>query len=340
MHYPWNSAPIVGEPIEVSKGIFWFRLPLPMVLDHVNIYAVDEGNSWTIIDTGLWSKKTLSIWRSIIDKYFGNKPINRIIVTHHHPDHVGLAGWFQKEFKAVLWMTRTAWLTARMLRLDYQKLPTEEIVNFWRRSGMDGKIVKERAAGKPFNFGDSVFEMPLGFRRITDSEKITLGDRSWIVRVGNGHAPEHATLWCEDEPLIIAGDQIISSISPNLGVYATEPEADPVEDWLISCKNFVPFANNDQLVLPGHKLPFIGLPHRLRQLIENHHSALSRLVDFLKEPQTAVGCFPALYNRKINENEYGLALVEAVAHLNNLYRKKMVTRDMNSDGAYVYRLKK
>tara|TARA_Y100000591_G_scaffold79674_1_gene66967 strand:- start:192 stop:1127 length:936 start_codon:yes stop_codon:yes gene_type:complete len=311
-----------------------------MVLDHVNIYAVDEGNSWTIIDTGLWSKKTLSIWRSIIDKYFGNKPINRIIVTHHHPDHVGLAGWFQKEFKAVLWMTRTAWLTARMLRLDYQKLPTEEIVNFWRRSGMDGKIVKERAAGKPFNFGDSVFEMPLGFRRITDSEKITLGDRSWIVRVGNGHAPEHATLWCEDEPLIIAGDQIISSISPNLGVYATEPEADPVEDWLISCKNFVPFANNDQLVLPGHKLPFIGLPHRLRQLIENHHSALSRLVDFLKEPQTAVGCFPALYNRKINENEYGLALVEAVAHLNNLYRKKMVTRDMNSDGAYVYRLKK
>jgi len=301
---------------------------------------VDEGDSWTIIDTGLWSKKTLSIWRSIIDKYFGNKPINRIIVTHHHPDHVGLAGWFQKEFKAVLWMTRTAWLTARMLRLDYQKLPTEEIVNFWRRSGMDGKIVKERAAGKPFNFGDSVFEMPLGFRRITDSEKITLGDRSWIVRVGNGHAPEHATLWCEDEPLIIAGDQIISSISPNLGVYATEPEADPVEDWLISCKNFVPFANNDQLVLPGHKLPFIGLPHRLRQLIENHHSALSRLVDFLKEPQTAVGCFPALYNRKINENEYGLALVEAVAHLNNLYRKKMVTRDMNSDGAYVYRLKK
>ena len=311
-----------------------------MVLDHVNIYAVDEGDSWTIIDTGLWSKKTLSVWRSIIDKYFRNKPINRVIVTHHHPDHVGLAGWFQKEFKAVLWMTRTAWLTARMLRLDYQKLPTEEIVNFWRRSGMDGKIVKERAAGKPFNFGDSVFEMPLGFRRITDSEKITLGDRSWIVRVGNGHAPEHATLWCEDEPLIIAGDQIISSISPNLGVYATEPEADPVEDWLISCKNFVPFANNDQLVLPGHKLPFIGLPHRLRQLIENHHSALSRLVDFLKEPQTAVGCFPALYNRKINENEYGLALVEAVAHLNNLYRKKMVTRDMNSDGAYVYRLKK
>ena len=218
MDYPWTSAPPVGEPIEVSKGIFWFRLPLPMALDHVNIYAVDEGDSWTIIDTGLWSKKTLSIWRSIVDQYFNNKPIGRVIVTHHHPDHVGLAGWFQKEFKAVLWMTRTAWLMARMLRLDYQKLPAEETVNFWRRAGMDEKTLKERASGKPFNFGDSVFEMPLGFRRIVDSEKITLGNRSWIVRVGNGHAPEHATLWCENEPLVIAGDQVISSISPNLGV--------------------------------------------------------------------------------------------------------------------------
>ena len=104
MDYPWTSAPQVGEPKEVSKGIFWFRLPLPMSLDHVNIYAVDEGDSWTIIDTGLWSKKTLSIWRSIIDQYFCNKPISRVIVTHHHPDHVGLAGWFQKEFKAVLWI--------------------------------------------------------------------------------------------------------------------------------------------------------------------------------------------------------------------------------------------
>ena len=204
---------------------------------------------------------------------------------------------------------------------------------------MDGVTLKDRTSGKPFNFGDSVYEMPLGYRRIIDNEKIILGNRSWIVRVGNGHAPEHATLWCEDEPLIIAGDQIISSISPNLGVYATEPEADPVEDWITSCESFLPYANDEQLVLPGHKLPFCGLPHRLKQLIENHHSALSRLVEFLKEPQTSVGCFLTLYNRKISQNEYGLALVEAVAHLNHLHRKKIISREINSDGAYVYRLK-
>ena len=310
-----------------------------MALDHVNVYVIDEGDSWTIIDTGFWSKKTQSIWSDIKEKWFSDKPIDKVIVTHHHPDHVGLAGWFQTEFKADLWMSRTAWLMARMLRLDYQKLPTEETINFWRRAGMDDLILNERATGKPFNFGDSVHEMPLGFKRIIDGEKITLGNRSWIVRVGNGHAPEHLTLWCEDDPIVIAGDQIISSISPNLGVYATEPEADPVQEWLMSCEAFLPFSNDKQLVLPGHKLPFYGLPHRLKQLIENHHSALKRLVAFLKEPQTAVDCFPVLFNRKISDNEYGLALVEAVAHLNHLYRKKIVKRELNSKGAYVYTLK-
>ena len=310
-----------------------------MALDHVNVYVIDEDDSWTIIDTGFWSKKTQSIWSDIKEKWFSDKPIGKVIVTHHHPDHVGLAGWFQTEFKADLWMSRTAWLMARMLRLDYQKLPTEETINFWRRAGMDDLILNERATGKPFNFGDSVHEMPLGFRRIIDGEKIILGNRSWIVRVGNGHAPEHLTLWCEDEPIVIAGDQIISSISPNLGVYATEPDADPVQEWLMSCEAFLPFSNDKQLVLPGHKLPFYGLPHRLKQLIENHHSALKRLVAFLKEPQTAVDCFPVLFNRKISDNEYGLALVEAVAHLNHLYRKKIVKRELNSKGAYVYTLK-
>ena len=310
-----------------------------MALDHVNVYVIDEGDSWTIIDTGFWSKKTQLIWSDIKEKWFSDRPIGKVIVTHHHPDHVGLAGWFQTEFKADLWMSRTAWLMARMLRLDYQKLPTEETINFWRRAGMDDLILNERATGKPFNFGDSVHEMPLGFRRIIDGEKIILGNRSWIVRVGNGHAPEHLTLWCEDEPIVIAGDQIISSISPNLGVYATEPDADPVQEWLTSCEAFLPFSNDKQLVLPGHKLPFYGLPHRLKQLIENHHSALKRLVAFLKEPQTAVDCFPVLFNRKISDNEYGLALVEAVAHLNHLYRKKIVKRELNSKGAYVYTLK-
>ena len=157
--------------------------------------------------------------------------------------------------------------------------------------------------------------------------------------MGDGHAREHATVWRRDENLVIGGDQLLPSISANLGVYPTEPEADPVADWLTSCERLAPFARDDQLVLGGHQLPFTGLPLRLAQMIENHHGALARLTDHLSEPRAAGDCFPALFKRKIGRPEYGLALVEAVAHLNHLHQAGRVHREMRDDGAWVYTAK-
>ena len=155
--------------------------------------------------------------------------------------------------------------------------------------------------------------------------------------MGNGHSPEHSTLWSLDGDIVIAGDQILPSISPNLGVYATEPEADPVGEWLESCERLLLEANNDQLVLPGHKLPFYGLPNRLTQLIENHHEALERLSNFLITPKTAAQCFEPLYRRKINSSEYGLALVESVGHLNHLLKEKKVIREKTIEGIWLWK---
>jgi glyoxylase-like metal-dependent hydrolase (beta-lactamase superfamily II) len=152
--------------------------------------------------------------------------------------------------------------------------------------------------------------------------------------MGNGHAPEHATFWSRDDNLVVGGDQLLPSISANLGVYPTEPQADPVQDWLTSCESFHPFATEDQLVLPGHKLPFTGLPLRLKQMIENHHGALDRLIAHLKEPRTGGDCFIPLFKRKIGRGEYGLALVEALAHLNHLHQTGKATRTMGDDGAW------
>ena len=114
---------------------------------------------------------------------------------------------------------------------------------------------------RPFNFADTVAPMPLGFTRIVEGQTLHIGARGWTVRMGNGHAPEHATLWNAD--VVIGGDQLLPSISPNLGVYATEPQADPVADWLEACERLSAHATPEQLVLPGHKLPFRGLPTRL-----------------------------------------------------------------------------
>ncbi len=334
---PFETPPTEGEAIEVADGILWFRLPLPLKLDHVNVYALAEGDGWTVVDTGFASNRSRRIWQAIMDGPLAGKPVTRVIVTHHHPDHMGLAGWLQTDFGAELWTTRTAWLFARMLTLDKHEVQKAETLAHYRAGGMDPEIYRQRVTEKPFNFADVVAPMPLGFRRIQEGQTIRIGGRDWDIRMGNGHAPEHATFWCRDEPLLIAGDQVLSSISPNIGVYATEPDADPVAEWLEACERLSRFARADHLVLPGHKLPFTGLPARMKQLIENHHGALERLVDFLAEPRTAAECFKTLFKRPIGEGEYGLALVESVAHLNHLLQQGRITRTRRDDDAWLWR---
>lgn len=336
IRYPFAEPPGEGAAIEIAEGVFWMRLPLPMALDHVNVYALDDGDGWTIIDTGLASKRSRAIWNALLDGPLAGKPVTRVIVTHHHPDHVGLAGWFVTK-GATLHMPRTGWLMARMLTLDVQETPTAEALDFYLSAGMAGEEFQRRKSERPFNFADCVVPLQLGFNRLVEGGTIQMGGRLWDVRMGDGHAPEHATFWSRDDNLVIGGDQLLPSISPNLGVYPTEPEADPVADWLASCERFVPIARDDHLVLGGHKLPFTGLPLRLNQLIENHHGALARLQDYLSEPRTAAQCFAPLFKRSIGASEYGLALVEAVAHLNHLHQSGVAHRERDADGAWVYR---
>ncbi len=336
LRYPWETPPEAGQAIEVADGVLWMRLPLPMRLDHVNVYALDDGDSWTIIDTGFDTGKTRNIWQSLLQGPLAGKPVGRVIVTHHHPDHIGLAGWFQQEFGSELVTTRTAWLLGRMLMLDKQTVLPPETIAFYRSAGMSEEILQKRMTEKPFNFADVVADLPLGFTRIKQDDVIRIGGRDWDVHIGNGHAPEHATFWSRDDNLVISGDQILSSISPNIGVYPTEPMADPVGEWLEACERLSLLARGDQLVLGGHKLPFTGLPFRLHQLIENHHGALKRLVDYLDTPKSAGDCFTPLFKRKIGEAEYGLALVEAIAHVSHLYQEGRATRELDAAGTYLY----
>ncbi len=272
-----------------ATGVLWMRLPLPMKLDHVNVYALDEGDSWTVIDTGFDSRLGREIWTGLMAGPLGGKPVapggGHPSPSRSHrsrglvPDRArGRAGDHPHRLA---------------LRADADRStcrsPAEETLAYYRSAGMDPADLAERAAERPFNFADIVARCRSGFTRIQQGERIRMGGRDWDVHMGNGHAPEHATFWSRDDDLVIAGDQILPSISPNIGVYVTEPMADPLADWLETCERLAPMARPGHLVLGGHKLPFTGLPTRMRQLIDNHHGALGATAGGAGQPETRLG---------------------------------------------------
>ncbi|MEM9209870.1 MAG: MBL fold metallo-hydrolase [Pseudomonadota bacterium] len=330
---PFETPPDFGSAIEIADGIIWIRLPLPMALDHVNIYAIDDGDGWCIVDTGYNTSKTIEMWENLLSGPLSGKPVTKVLLTHHHPDHIGLAGWFMSR-GAKLLTSRTAYLLGRMLTLDVQSEWPKETIDFYRASGMPQSMIEARLKERPYNFADVVHPIPLGFDRLVEGTTIRLGGRDWIVRMGNGHAPEHVTLWATDNSIVIAGDQVILGISPNIGVYPTEPDSDPLAEWLKACADFLPHADPTQLVLSGHKLPFRGLGQRLEQLIEHHHQALERLSDFISEPRAAVEAFDVLFGRTLKPVEFGFALVESVAHMNHLWMSGIASRQLDADSVF------
>ncbi len=335
--YPWEAPPENGSVREVADGVLWLRLPLPMALDHVNVYVLDDGDGWTLIDTGMKWGKVPAMWQSVLDGPLKGKPVTRVMSTHHHPDHIGFNGWFV-ERGAQLFSTRTAFILGRMLTLDDQDTYNAEQIAFYRRAGMREDLWEARKTDRPFNFADIVHPLPLGFTRLSPGQRLTMAGRDWTVRIGKGHAPAHATFW-SDDGLVLSGDQVIPSISSNIGVYPTEPEANPLQDWLDTCRAFQDFAQDDQLILPGHKVPFRGLAPRLQQLIENHESALDRMRDALKSPLTCGEVLETIFKRTVKDGEYGLALVEGLAHCNYLWHREEVTRTLGDDGMYRWQMR-
>lgn len=336
LHHPWAEGPAEGAAVEVAPGVLWLRMPLPFRPDHVNLYALDDGNAWTLVDTGIDSRRSRAALARLLDGPLGGRPLTRVLATHHHPDHIGLAGWLMAARGAALLASRTAWLMARMLTLDVQERPLPETLAHWRAAGMDAAQLARRAGERPFNFADCVAPLPPGYVRLKEGDRLAAGGRLWEVATGEGHAPEHLTLWSLDDGLVIGGDQLLPGISANLSVYATEPDADPVGDWIASCRRLALRARDDQLVLPGHRLPYTGLPRRLARMVEEHEAALDRLRAHLAEPRTAVECFVPLFGREVEPEVYMPALGEAVAHLNHLLRRGEAVRRRRADGASLW----
>lgn len=335
LHYPFGRwVPDHGTMFEVAPGIHWTRMGLPFGLDHINLWVLDASDGdnagWAIVDTGVNLGASKKAWEQLFAGPMAGKPVTRLIVTHYHPDHLGLAGWLCERWGVALEIARTEYLLARTLCLDVRDTPPPEAVDFsiragWPEAAVD--IMRNRPWG---HFNKIVYPLPAGFKRIRDADVLTIGTRKWRIVTGRGHAPEHSCL-VSDDGIMISGDQVLPRITSNVSVYPGEPYADPLCDWLESIEELRAI-DPEVLVLPAHNEPFTGLHTRLDQLRDDHVDKLDKLTAFCAEPRTAFDSFSTLFRKPIGESDYGIATGEAVAHLHWLEERGRIRRISDPSG--------
>ncbi|HUO91989.1 MAG TPA: MBL fold metallo-hydrolase [Rhizomicrobium sp.] len=335
LDYPFETRPELGETIEVAPGIHWIRMRLPMQLNHINLWLLEDGDGWTIVDTGIRDETTADAWKKLFAGAMAGRPVKRVIVTHLHPDHVGLAGWLVRRFDVELWMSRTDYLMCRNLVADTGEEAPEEGIRFYRAAGFADDAI-EAYRTRFGGFGRGVYRLPNAYRRIQEGETIEIGTRQWEIVVGRGHAPEHACLWSRTDNIFISGDQILPRISSNVSLFPTEPDANPLQDWLDSCSKLETLLPPETLVLPAHNEPFRGAKLRLKELIDGHETAMEKVIALCKTPQRAVDLFPALFRTRITSGNYLMATGESLAHLNCLMARGALDRTPDQEGVDWY----
>lgn len=344
LSYPWgDTLPEPGRTMSVADGVQWIRMPLPFALDHINLWLlrdeIDGQAGWTVVDTGISRDEVRTRWEEVFDHALDDLPVLRVVVTHMHPDHVGLAQWLCERWQVPLWMTMTDYALARMWARPPSTAgeasgPTGEpaVQHFMQHGLVDPEAQKQIRARADY-YSKLVPGMPDSFHRLVHGERLSIGGRDWRIIVGYGHAPEHASLSCESLGVLISGDMVLPRISTNISVFHLEPEANPLPLYLNSLHAYDALADST-LVLPSHGKPFRGLHERITQQHTHHAERLAEVLAACAQSVSAMDIIPVLFKRQLDMHQLSFAMGEAIAHLHALYFEGQLRRSVDTQGIY------
>lgn len=342
LDYPFgDTLPPLGAVHEIAPGVMWLRMGLPFALNHINLWLIednfDSGNGpvhgWTVIDCGISNEATRAGWETIFARQLRGLPIVRVIVTHCHPDHVGLADWLCQRWQAPLWMTSGEYAFARMMSAALPGVDGTAMYPHFARHGMVDPALRAQLEERKNYYPSLVPAVPHAYTRLQDGQTITIGGHGWRIITGFGHAPEHASLYCAALGLLVSGDMVLPRISTNVSVFAVEPESNPVQLFLDSLKKYADLPA-EVMVLPSHGRPFRGLHTRIGQLDEHHAARLAEVFEACATPQSAVDIVPVMFPRALDAHQLTFAIGEALAHLHQLWFAQKLQRTLGSDGVF------
>lgn len=337
--YPYAEHPAPGTSMEIAPGVRWLTMPMGGSLNHINLYLLADAAGWWVVDTGLALPSIADLWHTVFDRELGGRPVLGVICTHMHPDHVGQAKLITDRFQCPLYMTRAEYYQARAFSGGGSSHHSNWIGReFYLRAGMPGDYLDDlrRQWEQRSSDGMSMPEMPGGYRRLEHGDVLSIGGNDWQIVVGSGHSPEHACLHCAALKIFISGDQILPVITSNVSVHPTEPEANPLMDWMLSLDRLLELPP-DLLVLPAHNLPFYGVRERLRALIGHHEDRMLAIEEHCIEPALARDLLPVLFARRLDSRQMMMALGEAIAHLHLLMHRNRIERTLHEDGQFRFR---
>ncbi|ALT78435.1 MBL fold metallo-hydrolase [Paucibacter sp. KCTC 42545] len=339
LHYPLGDAlPAPGATLELAPGVRWLRMGLPFALDHINLWLlrdeIDGQAGWTIVDCGVANPATQALWEQVFANELAGLPVLRVIVTHFHPDHIGLAAWLTEKWQCRLWISATDFHLARLASGSTVGMGGHSAAAFFASHGLVDEESLAKIRARSSYYPSMVPNVPASFRRLMNGLQFQIGGHNWHCITGYGHAPEHISLHCPDLSLLISGDMVLPRISTNVSVVDVEPEADPLTLYLDSIRQMLTLPA-DTLVLPAHGKPFSGLHARVDQLLEHHDERLADVMQACAaKPCHAAELLDLLFKRKLDLHQTTFAMGESAAHLNALWLQGRLQRRLDADGIY------